>query len=65
MAEVRVREDESFESALRRFKRACERAGILTEIKKHQQFEKPSEKKKRKSMMARSRRRYLDTFREG
>ncbi|MCH7760311.1 30S ribosomal protein S21 [candidate division TA06 bacterium] len=55
MPEVRVRDDESFESALRRFKRACEKAGILTEIRKHQQFEKPSERKKRKAMLARKR----------
>jgi len=34
--------------ALRRFKRICEQEGILSEIKKHQHFEKPSEKKKRK-----------------
>jgi small subunit ribosomal protein S21 len=61
MPEVRIRDNESFESALRRFKRACEKAGILTEIKKHQQFEKPSEKKKKKSMMARSRRKYFNT----
>ena len=48
MTGVRVRDDESFESALRRFNRTCERSGILADMKKHQHFEKPSERKKRK-----------------
>jgi small subunit ribosomal protein S21 len=48
-----VREEESFENALRRFKRKCEKAGILTEIKKRQHFEKPSVKRKRKALQAR------------
>ncbi|MGB5161305.1 MAG: 30S ribosomal protein S21 [Thermoanaerobaculia bacterium] len=50
---VSVREDESFESALRRFKRKCEKSGILTELKKRQHFEKPSVKRKRKAVQAR------------
>ena len=50
---VQVRDDESFESALRRFKRKCEKAGILTELKKRQHFEKPSVKRKRKAVQAR------------
>ena len=50
---VQVRDDESFESALRRFKRKCEKAGILTELKKRQHFEKPSVKRKRKAIQAR------------
>ena len=50
---VQVREDESFENALRRFKRKCEKAGILTELKKRQHFEKPSIKRKRKAVQAR------------
>ena len=50
---VHVREDESFESALRRFKRKCEKSGILTELRKRQHFEKPSVKRKRKDMQAR------------
>jgi small subunit ribosomal protein S21 len=45
---VRVRDDESFEKALRRFNKFCEKTGILTDIKKRQHFEKPSEIKKRK-----------------
>jgi small subunit ribosomal protein S21 len=50
---VNVRDDESFESALRRFKRKCEKSGILTELKKRQHFEKPSVKRKRKAMQTR------------
>lgn len=50
---VQVRDDESFESALRRFKRKCEKAGVLTELKKRQHFEKPSVKRKRKAVQAR------------
>jgi small subunit ribosomal protein S21 len=48
MAGVRVRDDESFEKALKRFTKSCEKAGILSDIKKHQHFEKPSDKRKRK-----------------
>ena len=50
---VHVREEESFENALRRFKRKCEKAGVLTELKKRQHFEKPSVKRKRKALQAR------------
>ena len=50
---VKVRDDESFEKALRRFNKFCEKTGILTDIKKHQHFEKPSEIKKRKLAAAR------------
>jgi small subunit ribosomal protein S21 len=50
---VKVREDESLESALRRFKRKCEKAGILSELKKRQHFEKPSQRRKRKALAAR------------
>lgn len=52
MAGIRVKEDESFESALRRFKKACEKAGILSEVRKHQHFEKPSERRKKKQLAA-------------
>ena len=49
---VHVREEESFENALRRFKRKCEKAGVLTELKKRQYHEKPSVKRKRKALQA-------------
>jgi small subunit ribosomal protein S21 len=50
---VRVRDDESFEKALRRFNKFCEKSGILSDFKKHQHYEKPSETKKRKLAAAR------------
>lgn len=53
MPVVQVRDDESFENALRRFKRKCEKEGILTELKKRQHYEKPSIKRKRKALQAR------------
>ena len=53
MPVIHVREEESFENALRRFKRKCEKAGILTELKKRQHYEKPSVKRKRKAIQAR------------
>ena len=50
---VRVREDESLENALRRFKRKCEKSGILSEVKKRQHYLKPSQKRKIKALAAR------------
>lgn len=55
MPVVRIREGESFEGAVRRFKKQCEKAGILTEVRKREHFEKPSIRKKRKSAAARKR----------
>jgi len=52
-AGIRVKEHESFEAALRRFKKKCEKAGILSDVRRHQHFEKPSERKKRKINAAR------------
>lgn len=52
MPSVRVREGEPFEVALRRFKRTCEKAGILTEIRRREQYEKPTEVRKRKAAAA-------------
>ncbi|MEA2030740.1 MAG: 30S ribosomal protein S21 [candidate division Zixibacteria bacterium] len=48
MPGVKVRSDESFEKALRRFNKFCEKTGVISDIKKHQHFEKPSEIRKRK-----------------
>ncbi|MFN3598658.1 MAG: 30S ribosomal protein S21 [Aquificaceae bacterium] len=55
MAIVEVFDNESFEKAFKRFKRIVEREGILTEVKRRQFYEKPSEKKKRKERQARKR----------
>jgi small subunit ribosomal protein S21 len=46
--EVYIEEGESFEKALKKFKKKCEKAGILSDLRKHRHFEKPSEKRKRK-----------------
>jgi small subunit ribosomal protein S21 len=50
---IKVREDETLENALRRFKRKCEKSGILSEIKRRQHYEKPSVRRKRKAIAAR------------
>lgn len=50
MPGIIVREKESFEQALRRFRKACEKSGIISDIKKHQHFEKPSEKRKKNKL---------------
>ncbi len=55
MALIRIRDNEAFEQAFRRFKKACEKSGVLSEIKKREHFEKPSVRKKKKSMAARKR----------
>jgi small subunit ribosomal protein S21 len=52
MPEVIIHDDESFDRALRRFKKKCEKAGILSDLRKHRHFEKPSEKRKRKMSAA-------------
>ena len=44
MSEIRVGENESLDSALKRFKRQCARAGVLGEIRKREHYEKPSVK---------------------
>ena len=49
MAQVIVRENESLESALKRFKRLCARDGVMAEVRKREHYEKPSVKRKKKS----------------
>jgi small subunit ribosomal protein S21 len=53
MPSIRVRESDSFENALKRFKKQCEKEGILSEIKKREHYDKPSVKKKKKAIAAR------------
>jgi len=55
MAGVHVKENEPIESAIRRFKKQCEKAGILQELKKREYYEKPSVRRKRKAIAARKR----------
>ena len=52
MPGVRVRESEHFDAALRRFKRACEKAGVLTELRRREYYEKPTQERKRKRAAA-------------
>ena len=52
MPVVYAKDTESFEFTLKRFKKKCEKAAILSDIKKHQAYEKPSEAKKRKKNVA-------------
>lgn len=55
MSNIIVRENESLDSALRRFKRSCAKAGIQQEIRKREHYEKPSVRRKKKSEAARKR----------
>lgn len=52
MPNVRVKENEPFESAMRRFKRTCEKAGVLTETRRREFYEKPTTMRKRKQAAA-------------
>jgi small subunit ribosomal protein S21 len=52
MPTVRIRENEPFEVALRRFKRTCEKAGVLSEIRSREFYEKPTAVRKRKAAAA-------------
>ena len=62
MPVVRVRESEPFENALRKFKKQCEREGILSEVRKREHYDKPSVKKKKKIIAARKKAAKSRTF---
>jgi small subunit ribosomal protein S21 len=55
MPSVRVKDNEPFELALRRFRRSCEKAGVFTEMRRREHYEKPTEIRKRKAAAARKR----------
>ena len=55
MSEIKVQKGESLDSALRRFKRSCQKAGVLSEVRKREHYEKPSVRRKLKSEAARTR----------
>ena len=55
MSEIRVRDNESLDSALRRFKKSCARSGVIAEVRKREHYEKPSVRRKKKSEAARKR----------
>ena len=56
MTEIRVKENESLDSALKRFKRSCQKSGVIAESRKREHYEKPSVRRKKKSEAARKRR---------
>lgn len=53
MPTIRVRDNEPFDAALRRFKKSLEKEGVLSEVKKREHYEKPSVKRKKKALAAR------------
>ncbi len=55
MSEIRVKDNETLDSALRRFKRQCAKSGVLAEVRRREHYEKPSVKRKKKSEAARKR----------
>ena len=62
MPAVKVRDNEPFERALKRFTKQCEKAGLMSDIRKHQHYEKPSEKRKRKLAAAKRKQRKLSAM---
>ena len=56
MSEVHVRENESIDSSLKRFKRSCAKAGVIAEVRKREHYESPSVKRRKKSEAARNNR---------
>jgi small subunit ribosomal protein S21 len=52
MPTVKLKENEPFDVALRRFKRSCEKAGILSEVRRREYYEKPTSVRKRKTAAA-------------
>lgn len=55
MAEIKVKDNESLDSAIKRFKRQCTKAGVIAEVKKREAYVKPSVKRRKKSEAARKR----------
>jgi len=55
MSEVKIKDNETLENALRRFKRQCARSGVIQEVRRREHYEKPSVKRKKKSEAARKR----------
>lgn len=55
MAEIHVKDNESLDSALRRFKRSCAKSGVIADVRKKEHYEKPSVRRKKKSEAARKR----------
>lgn len=58
MSEVKVGKNESLDSALRRFKKSCQKNGVMADMRKHEHYDKPSVRRKKKSQAARKKRRW-------
>ncbi|MGE5415223.1 MAG: 30S ribosomal protein S21 [Acidobacteriota bacterium] len=56
MSEIKVGKNESLDSAIKRFKRSCQRSGVMKDMRKHEHYEKPSVRKKKKAEAARKKR---------
>jgi len=57
VTEIRVKDSENFEAALRRFKKEVQMSGVLSEMRRREHYEKPSVKRKQKALAARKKRR--------
>ena len=57
MSEIRVKDNESLDSALKRFKRSCAKSGVLSELRRREHYESPSVKRRKKSEAARAKKR--------
>ncbi len=55
MSEIKLKENESLDNALKRFKRQCEKSGVMSELRKREHYDKPSVRRKKKSEAARKR----------
>jgi small subunit ribosomal protein S21 len=55
VTEIRVKDNESIDNVLKRFKRQCAKSGVLSEVRKREHYEKPSVRRKKKSEAARKR----------
>ena len=55
MSEIKLKENESLDNALKRFKRQCAKSGVMTELRKREHYDKPSVRRKKKSEAARKR----------
>lgn len=58
MAEVRVGKNETLDSALKRFKRSCQKAGLMAEMRKREHYEKPSVRRKKKAQAKNKKKRF-------
>ncbi len=58
MSEVKIKDNESLDSALKRFKRSCAKSGVLSELRKREHYESPSVKRRKKSEAARQKKKF-------